>query len=132
NRWESRSVPFFTRKPLLETVKGFFRLHTFQKVPENNGAAAMEELLFYYLQTELRFVLGLARPAWSTTTYCSGSVCSPSMGRCIVKRCHSESCTVNISGHGNQSGVCEENSAGQSVYRKRDVSGNAVSSSCLA
>ncbi|MCW8309679.1 hypothetical protein K7A41_00390, partial [Sphingobacterium sp. InxBP1] len=25
NRWESRSVPFFTRKPLLETVKGFFR-----------------------------------------------------------------------------------------------------------
>ncbi|WP_336876148.1 hypothetical protein, partial [Sphingobacterium multivorum] len=26
NRWESRSVPFFTRKPLLETVKGFFRL----------------------------------------------------------------------------------------------------------
>ncbi|MFU1858049.1 hypothetical protein ACK8HY_13615, partial [Sphingobacterium sp. NGMCC 1.201703] len=24
-----RSVPFFTRKPLLETVKGFFRLHTF-------------------------------------------------------------------------------------------------------
>ncbi|ULT28123.1 hypothetical protein KUH03_16895 [Sphingobacterium sp. E70] len=117
---------------MLETVKGFFRLHTFQKVPENNGAAAMEELLFYYLQTELRFVLGLARPAWSTTTYCSGSVCSPSMGRCIVKRCHSESCTVNISGHGNQSGVCEENSAGQSVYRKRDVSGNAVSSSCLA
>ncbi|WP_208642542.1 hypothetical protein, partial [Sphingobacterium detergens] len=33
-RWESRSVPFFTRKPLLETVKGFFRLHTSQKVPE--------------------------------------------------------------------------------------------------
>ncbi|WP_208642637.1 hypothetical protein, partial [Sphingobacterium detergens] len=32
NRWESRSVPFFTRKPLLETVKGFFRLHTSQKV----------------------------------------------------------------------------------------------------
>ncbi|WP_343558485.1 hypothetical protein, partial [Sphingobacterium sp.] len=29
NRWESRSVPFFTRKPLLETVKGFFRLETF-------------------------------------------------------------------------------------------------------
>ncbi|MGJ1523399.1 hypothetical protein ACR79E_24180, partial [Sphingobacterium siyangense] len=29
NRWESRSVPFFTRKPLLETVKGFFRLDTF-------------------------------------------------------------------------------------------------------
>ncbi|MDR3010552.1 MAG: hypothetical protein LBV59_21685, partial [Sphingobacterium sp.] len=28
NRWESRSVPFFTRKPLLETVKGFFRLST--------------------------------------------------------------------------------------------------------
>ncbi|MDR3009434.1 MAG: hypothetical protein LBV59_15985, partial [Sphingobacterium sp.] len=28
NRWESRSVPFFTRKPLLETVKGFFRLYT--------------------------------------------------------------------------------------------------------
>ncbi|WP_336877064.1 hypothetical protein, partial [Sphingobacterium siyangense] len=28
NRWESRSVPFFTRKPLLETVKGFFRLDT--------------------------------------------------------------------------------------------------------
>ncbi|MGJ1379057.1 hypothetical protein ACR79Q_23175, partial [Sphingobacterium multivorum] len=28
NRWESRSVPFFTRKPLLETVKGFFRLAT--------------------------------------------------------------------------------------------------------
>ncbi len=28
NRWESRSVPFFTRKPLLETVKGFFRLNT--------------------------------------------------------------------------------------------------------
>ncbi|MGJ1439045.1 hypothetical protein ACR79U_24195, partial [Sphingobacterium siyangense] len=26
--WESRSVPFFTRKPLLETVKGFFRLDT--------------------------------------------------------------------------------------------------------
>ncbi|MGJ1444420.1 hypothetical protein ACR788_24355, partial [Sphingobacterium siyangense] len=26
--WESRSVPFFTRKPLLETVKGFFRLST--------------------------------------------------------------------------------------------------------
>ncbi|WP_336830073.1 hypothetical protein, partial [Sphingobacterium multivorum] len=25
---ESRSVPFFTRKPLLETVKGFFRLDT--------------------------------------------------------------------------------------------------------
>ncbi|MGJ1439576.1 hypothetical protein ACR79U_26905, partial [Sphingobacterium siyangense] len=24
----SRSVPFFTRKPLLETVKGFFRLDT--------------------------------------------------------------------------------------------------------
>ncbi|WP_223583395.1 hypothetical protein, partial [Sphingobacterium sp. GVS05A] len=29
NRWESRSVPFFTQKPLLETVKGFLRLHTF-------------------------------------------------------------------------------------------------------
>ncbi|MGJ1377375.1 hypothetical protein ACR79Q_14600, partial [Sphingobacterium multivorum] len=28
NRWESRSVPFFTRKPLLETVKGFLRLDT--------------------------------------------------------------------------------------------------------
>ncbi|MGE8293905.1 MAG: hypothetical protein ACN6ON_19595, partial [Sphingobacterium sp.] len=27
------SVPFFTRKPLLETVKGFFRLYTFQKIP---------------------------------------------------------------------------------------------------
>ncbi|WP_343539791.1 hypothetical protein, partial [Sphingobacterium thalpophilum] len=29
NRWESRSVPFFTRKPLLETVKGFFRLQRY-------------------------------------------------------------------------------------------------------
>ncbi|MGE8378981.1 MAG: hypothetical protein ACN6PN_11545, partial [Sphingobacterium sp.] len=37
--WESRSVPFFTRKPLLETVKGFFRLQTSQKVPESNGTA---------------------------------------------------------------------------------------------
>ncbi|MGJ1391932.1 hypothetical protein ACR78F_16270, partial [Sphingobacterium spiritivorum] len=24
NRWESRSVPFFKRKPFLETDKGFF------------------------------------------------------------------------------------------------------------
>ncbi|MGJ1198957.1 hypothetical protein ACR777_16360, partial [Sphingobacterium spiritivorum] len=24
NRWESRSVPFFIRKPFLETDKGFF------------------------------------------------------------------------------------------------------------
>jgi len=32
-------VPFFTQKPLLETVKGFLRLHTSQKIPENNGAA---------------------------------------------------------------------------------------------
>ncbi|WP_233789307.1 hypothetical protein, partial [Sphingobacterium sp. HMA12] len=30
-RWESRSVPFFTRKPLLETVKGFFRLYPFYR-----------------------------------------------------------------------------------------------------
>ncbi|MDR2274288.1 MAG: hypothetical protein LBF27_25490, partial [Sphingobacterium sp.] len=36
NRWESRSVPFFTRKPLLETVKGFFRLGTPQLFPEND------------------------------------------------------------------------------------------------
>ncbi|WP_294183832.1 hypothetical protein, partial [uncultured Sphingobacterium sp.] len=33
NRWESRSVPFFTRKPLLETVKGFFRLDTYSVFP---------------------------------------------------------------------------------------------------
>ncbi|WP_346085624.1 hypothetical protein, partial [Sphingobacterium ginsenosidimutans] len=39
NRWESRSVPFFTRKPLLETVKGFFRLVTSQKIQKNNGCA---------------------------------------------------------------------------------------------
>uniref|UniRef100_UPI001CBC1ACD hypothetical protein n=1 Tax=Sphingobacterium sp. GVS05A TaxID=2862679 RepID=UPI001CBC1ACD len=39
NRWESRSVPFFTQKPLLETVKGFLRLHTSQKIPKSNGAA---------------------------------------------------------------------------------------------
>ncbi|WP_294185673.1 hypothetical protein, partial [uncultured Sphingobacterium sp.] len=32
NRWESRSVPFFTRKPLLETVKGFFRLDTYFRI----------------------------------------------------------------------------------------------------
>jgi len=30
-------VPFFTRKPLLETVKGFFRLQTSQKVPKDKG-----------------------------------------------------------------------------------------------
>ncbi|MGJ1309555.1 hypothetical protein ACR78O_18275, partial [Sphingobacterium multivorum] len=34
NRWESRSVPFFTRKPLLETVKGFFRLDTCLYFPD--------------------------------------------------------------------------------------------------
>jgi len=27
-------VPFFTQKPLLETVKGFLRLHTSQKIPK--------------------------------------------------------------------------------------------------
>ncbi|MDR0263633.1 MAG: hypothetical protein LBJ04_10445, partial [Sphingobacterium sp.] len=35
NRWESRSVPFFTRKPLLETVKGFFRFSTFRVITLN-------------------------------------------------------------------------------------------------
>ncbi|MCS4228339.1 hypothetical protein, partial [Sphingobacterium sp. BIGb0165] len=83
--WESRSVPFFTQKPLLETVKGFLRLHTSQKIPESNGAAVMEELLFYYLQAELYFVLCLVRPVWSISAYCSGSVCSPSMGRCCCE-----------------------------------------------
>ncbi|WP_343562642.1 hypothetical protein, partial [Sphingobacterium sp.] len=37
NRWESRSVPFFTRKPLLETVKGFFRLDSFAGTGSNNS-----------------------------------------------------------------------------------------------
>jgi len=53
-------------------------------------------------------------------------------GVVVVKRCHSGFCNVNISGHGNQSGICEDNSAGQCAYRKLDVSGSAVSSSCLA
>ncbi|MCS4225280.1 hypothetical protein M2408_001375 [Sphingobacterium sp. BIGb0165] len=30
-------MPFFTRKPLLETVKGFLRLHTSQKIPKKHG-----------------------------------------------------------------------------------------------
>ncbi|WP_343565664.1 hypothetical protein, partial [Sphingobacterium sp.] len=38
NRWESRSVPFFTRKPLLETVKGFFRLDSFAGTGSNNSS----------------------------------------------------------------------------------------------
>ncbi|MDM1294813.1 hypothetical protein HX021_11000, partial [Sphingobacterium sp. N143] len=40
NRWESRSVPFFTRKPLLETVKGFLRLDSFDA-----GAVPVEHQL---------------------------------------------------------------------------------------
>ncbi|WP_294187006.1 hypothetical protein, partial [uncultured Sphingobacterium sp.] len=40
NRWESRSVPFFTRKPLLETVKGFFRLTTSVAI-DGAGPSAM-------------------------------------------------------------------------------------------
>ncbi|MDR6737527.1 hypothetical protein, partial [Sphingobacterium sp. 2149] len=41
NRWESRSVPFFTRKPLLETVKGFFRLNTSMAVDGADPSAML-------------------------------------------------------------------------------------------
>ncbi|WP_208642624.1 hypothetical protein, partial [Sphingobacterium detergens] len=61
NRWESRSVPFFTRKPLLETVKGFFRLHTSQKVPEGQWCRSYGGTLIFTTYRR-NYVLFLAWP----------------------------------------------------------------------
>lgn len=41
------------------------------------------------------------------------------------------SCTINISGQGNQPGVCETNSNNQCICRALNVSGSAPSTECL-
>jgi len=46
-------------------------------------------------------------------------------------RCRSGSCTVAISGQGNQPGVCETNSNNQCVCRALNVSGSALSTECV-
>ncbi|WP_208642612.1 hypothetical protein, partial [Sphingobacterium detergens] len=66
NRWESRSVPFFTRKPLLETVKGFFRLHTSQKVPKNHGGVLK---LYTLLSMYMHWACCIERHGNNTTCY---------------------------------------------------------------
>ncbi|MGJ1388433.1 hypothetical protein ACR782_19695, partial [Sphingobacterium spiritivorum] len=43
NRWESRSVPFFIRKPFLETDKGFF---VFRNVIPETKPKAEPNLVF--------------------------------------------------------------------------------------
>ncbi|MDM1295367.1 hypothetical protein HX021_13850, partial [Sphingobacterium sp. N143] len=63
NRWESRSVPFFTQKPLLETVKGFLRWDSFDL-----GAVPVEQWTGMNWWPVLTAALSQYCTIWKATT----------------------------------------------------------------
>ncbi|MES2653387.1 MAG: hypothetical protein V4663_16730 [Bacteroidota bacterium] len=48
-----------------------------------------------------------------------------------VGRCSSGSCTIDVSGHGSQPGVCETNSQDKCVCRALDYPSSALDNNCV-
>ncbi|HXH98689.1 MAG TPA: hypothetical protein VNI52_00340 [Sphingobacteriaceae bacterium] len=46
-------------------------------------------------------------------------------------RCSTGSCTINVSGHGEQPGGCESNSANKCVCKALDYSASALDEGCV-